>query len=119
MEKKIRSKEVGLISLVTVVSQLISGNLSTKNISDDLSKVQLEISKLRLERSEHFVNKSDFHVLGAKVDKASEQLQALKIQTTSLKNFLKSNLHYNYSYLPQPERVAFKLMNVKKTRYEN
>jgi hypothetical protein len=119
MKKKIRTKEVGLISAVTILSQVIAGNVSTRNLSEDLNKVHLEIANLRIERAEYYVNKSDFNILGLKVDKANEQLQTLKAQTSSLKNFLKANLHYNYSFMPQAKHASNKFGLLKKTQYDN
>ena len=92
-----RSKEVGLISLVTVLSQFISGNLSTRTVNEEIQKLQFEVSRIRVERAENYVNRSDFRVLNIKVDRANDQLSTLKSQTYSIKTFLKSRLQYTYS----------------------
>src|SRR6478735_7266679 len=79
LKKKIPSRNntsVGIISLLTIFSQMYVGKQTDRNMSQEFDELRLELVQMKLDREKNFAKKEEIRDLAKKIDQMHLNLKS-------------------------------------------
>jgi hypothetical protein len=101
----IKRRDIGVAGAAIVVAEVLSNFQSSQNVASEIQKFKEEFQASKVEREQFFVRKAEVEKISTKLDQVSDQITQLNTQVVSLKSFLKNR--YGYSAMSEDEPDPF------------